>query len=304
MFRTVTAALLLPVAIFLAGAALAQASFEERFAEGQPPAVLAHRSAVMGGFPENTLGWIGSAIERGVDVIHINPQRTADDRYVLMHDNTLNRTTNVEAVYPEGPPGGPTRAARGGRDYVGDYTLEEIRALRVTGAEDGSLHPVPTLDEALDLADGRILVMIGLKSYEVDSLARVLNGRDTRNLMLFELYYPGTDQSKLRDLAGATGIGVSITVYGSNDYLAGLEGIHAQLGPALRAFWVRSTDLSPDLRARLAELGLVLFFGGWAGPEDRALVEQGDPEPWRAVLDAGFSAATDQPDLVLQILGR
>jgi glycerophosphoryl diester phosphodiesterase len=117
---------------------LAQVNVEARLAEGQPPIVLAHRTAVFGDHPENTLAWLEAGIERGVDMLHINPQRTADGQYILMHDQTLNRTTDVERVYPEGAPGGPTRQQRAGLDYVGDYTLEEIRRLQVTNASDGS----------------------------------------------------------------------------------------------------------------------------------------------------------------------
>ena len=98
----------------------AQVSVEARLAEGQPPMVVAHRTAVFGDHPENTLTWLEAGIERGVDMLHINLQRTADGQYILMHDQTLNRTTDVESVYSEGAPGGPTREQRGGQDYVGD----------------------------------------------------------------------------------------------------------------------------------------------------------------------------------------
>ena len=282
----------------------AQVSFSDRFAEGTSAAVIAHRSAIMGDFPENTLGWIGYAIERGVDVIHINPQLTADDNYILMHDNTLNRMTNVERVYPNGPPSGPTREQRGGRDYVRDYTLEEIKRLQIMGPEDGPASEVSSLDEAIEFIDGRILVLLGLKSYEVESLARALGRYDTRNLMFFELYYSGTDQTKLRNLADMSGVGVSISPYASSDYLTDLEGIYSQLGPTLKSYWVDKSGLSPELIARMNQLGLFVIYSGWDGPEDYAIIEKGDPLPWRIILDQGLAAATDQPDLVLEILGR
>lgn len=292
------------VVTFLATGALAQESFVERFADEHAPAVIAHRSAKIGGHPENTLAWIEHAINRGIDVIHINPQRTADDHYILMHDHTLNRMTDVEQVFPDGPPDGPSRAQRGGRDFVGDYSLRQIQELRVKGGEDGGSHPVPGLEESLDFIDGRILVLLGLKSYEVESLAAVLNGQHKENLMLFELYYPGTDQSKLRDLSNATGVGVAVAPFRSNDYLEELEGIFEQLGPALRSYWVDSAGLTPDLRARMSELNLLAVYSGWDGPEDYALLEKSDPNPWQAVLDQGFSVVTDQPELLLEVLGR
>ena len=304
MLGYVKIAIHLLLALFAAAQALAEETFARRFSDGQPPAILAHRSAEMGGYPENTLAWIEFAIGRGVDVIHINPQITADDRYILMHDPTLNRLTDVEGVYPEGPPGGPTRAERGGRDFVRDYTLGEIQKLRIGGGERGGTHPIPSLDEALDFIDGRILVLLGLKSYEVESLAGVLAGRNAQNLLLFELYYSGTDQSKLRELAEVSGFGVSVTPYGSSDFLADLEEVHAQLGPSLQSYWIKGRGLTPELVKRLEELDLVVFYSGWSGPEDFALVEDGDAEPWKSVLKRGFAAATDHPELLLEVLGR
>jgi len=258
----------------------------------------------MGGAAENTLAWLGYAIERGVDAVHINPQRTADGHYVLMHDNTLNRMTDVEEVFPEGPSSGPTRDQQGGKDYVGYYTLDEIRQLHVTKGAPGGRQPVPTLEEALDFIDGRVIVLLGLKSYDRPSLAAVLRGRDTGNILLFELYYSGTDQSKLRDLAAATGLGVDVALYGSRNYVKDLNGIHAQLGTSLRGIHVKSSGLTHEFLSRMGDLGLRLFISGWDGGEDYALVDRADPGPWRAAIATGFGVLTDQPDAVLRLLGR
>ena len=282
---------------------LAQARVDERLASGQPPLVIAHRAAVMGGSPENSLAAIRYAIDRGIEAVHINPQLTADGRYVLMHDPTLNRTTDVERVFPDGPPDGPSRASRGGKDYVRDYTLDQIRQLRLSGGTNGADHPVPTLGEALDLADGHLLVLLGLKTYEVDSLAAALAGRNTDNLLLFELYVSGTDQGKLREASLATGVDVAVSLFQSRDYLADFEAIHGQLGPALRLVSVASAGLTPEFVSRLEELGVWLTIGA-GGPEDSALVNRDDPGPWRALLDRGLSASTDQPNLVLGLVGK
>jgi glycerophosphoryl diester phosphodiesterase len=283
---------------------LAQVNVEARLAEGQPPIVLAHRTAVFGDHPENTLAWLEAGIERGVDMLHINPQRTADGQYILMHDQTLNRTTDVERVYPEGAPGGPTRQQRAGLDYVGDYTLEEIRRLQVTNASDGRTHPVPTLSEAIDLVDGRALLLLGLKAYEVESLAATLQQHDTENLQFFELYYSGTDQSKLRELAEATGVSVAVTLFRSTDYLADLEGIYDQLGPHLRTVSADIPRITPEFLTRTDELGIHLIISGRQSGEDYALVEDANPEPWQALLDMGYSVFTGRPDEVLNLLGR
>lgn len=284
--------------------AQAQVSVDQRFAKDQPTLVLAHRSAEMAGLPENTIAWINHAIALGVDAVHINPQRTADGHYVLMHDNTLNRTTDVEEVFPEGPSAGPTRLQQGGRDYVGYYSLDEIRRLHVVGGPEDQIHTVPTLQEALDAAGGRALVFLGLKSYEVPTLAQALEQQDKQNLVLFDLFYSGTDQSKLRALAEATGIPVDVALYHSRDYLRDLNDISAQLGPHLAGIHVNMKGLTAEFSDRMNELDLRLFISGWDSGEDYALTERQDPGPWQKAIATGFGVLTDQPAAVLKLLGR
>ena len=297
------AQIVLSLALIVPQLAFAQVSVDDRLASGHPPLVIAHRAAVMGEWPENSLAAIRYAIDRGIEAIHINPQLTADDQYVLMHDHTLNRTTDVESVFPEGPPDGPSRASRGGKDHVRDYTLEQIQRLRLLNSKPGYDEPVPTLGEALDLVDGRLLVLLGLKAYEVDSLAAGLGERDAENLLLFDLYYSGTDQSKLREASTATGIGAAVALFRSRNYLADFDAIYGQLGSTIRMVSVASANLTPEFVSRLEELGIVLTISS-GGPEDSALVNGNDTGPWRTVLDRGFSASTDQPDLVLKLLGK
>lgn len=294
----------LALVVGLAHAAQAQVSVEARLAEGAPTVVVAHRSATMGGLPENTLAWLQYAIARGVDAVHINPQKTRDGHYVLMHDQTLNRMTDVEAVFPDGPTGGPTRVQQGGRDYVGYYTLDEIQRLQISGGAAGTNFRVPTLGEALDFVDSRVIVFLGLKSYDTQTLAPVLGNRETRNVLLFDLYASGTDQSKLVELAKTTGLGVDVALYQSKDYLADLNGAYEQLGPSLHGVHVRSRGLTPEFLSKLNDLGVRLFISGWEGGEDYALVNKGDPDPWKAALRVGSGVITDQPDAVLELLGR
>ncbi|SMX50407.1 hypothetical protein [Maliponia aquimaris] len=44
-----------------------------------------------------------------------------------MRDQMLNRMTDAETVFPAGPPGGRTRAARGGKDFIRNDRLAVIR---------------------------------------------------------------------------------------------------------------------------------------------------------------------------------
>jgi glycerophosphoryl diester phosphodiesterase len=235
-------------------------------------------------------------------MVKIDAQRTRDGQYVLMHDPVLNRTTNVEAVFPQGPPGGPTREKRGGRDYISDYALADIKRLRLVDGRDGGDHPVPTLQDALDLIDGRLLVALDLKSYDLDSIVALLKGRDTRNLLFFGIYYH--DPTLLHDVAAAVGIRTFIAMPRSMDYAADLKKLADGLGPLLAMVSVRSRRLSPDVFAKARELGIALCISGM-DDEDSDLRYKADPGPWQDALDSGAAAfMTDEPDALQKLLNR
>lgn len=275
------------LAAVLAAPAMAGPTISERLAPGQPPLVIAQR-ALGGGAPENSLAGIRHAMATGTEMVRIDIQLTRDDRYVLMHDPTLNRTTDVESVYPEGPPDGPDRTARGGRDYVRDYTLDQLRALHLTDGQDGGEHPVATLDEALDLMDGRILGMIGLKAYEVDSLAPLLLSRDTGHLAFFDIFY--SDPTLMRDISAATGIPVVVAISESRDRLRDLGRLAESLGPALVMVVTVEKHLTPEIDRRAADLGIAICVSGVHSGEDSALLIAGDPGPWKTALATGAAA--------------
>ncbi|MFF4321862.1 glycerophosphodiester phosphodiesterase [Streptomyces sp. NPDC001568] len=105
------------------------------------PVVFAHRGASAYA-PENTLEAIDLARELGFDWVENDVQRTADGELVVIHDDTLTRTTDVEEVFPDRAPW-----------RVRDFTADEIARLdagswfgdgRWTGAR------VPTLRAYLD----------------------------------------------------------------------------------------------------------------------------------------------------------
>src|SRR5690606_32376636 len=94
----------------------------------------AHRGA-SGYFPENTMAAFQNAVELGATGIETDVQLTSDGELVLIHDESLLRTTGVNKL-------------------VKDVTLAELRQL-----DCGSwFHPkfaeerIPTLDELLQLA--------------------------------------------------------------------------------------------------------------------------------------------------------
>lgn len=101
--------------------------------------VVAHRGDWRNA-PENSLRAIANAIEMGVDIVEIDVQRTKDGHFILMHDQTLDRTTT-------------------GSGLIADWTLDSIRTLGLrNGCGIATKHPIPTLEEALVFAQGKVML--------------------------------------------------------------------------------------------------------------------------------------------------
>ncbi len=101
--------------------------------------VVAHRGDWRN-FPENSIEGIKSAIEMGVDMIEIDIHKTKDGKLVLMHDKTLDRTTN-------------------GKGNVADWTLDSLKMLYLkSGIGVKTRYKIPTLEEAMLATKGKVLV--------------------------------------------------------------------------------------------------------------------------------------------------
>lgn len=120
--------------------------------------VIAHRGEHLH-HPENTLVAFQAAADAGADYFELDVRTTSDGKLILMHDRTLDRTTN-------------------GTGDVKSHTFNEIRSLdagvRFSPAFTGT--KVPTFDEALDLARNRINVYVDTKDADpkllVDTIVR------------------------------------------------------------------------------------------------------------------------------------
>ncbi len=98
-------------------------------------------------YPENTLSAFRSAIEKGAHQIEFDVAMTKDGQLIIMHDDTVDRTTD-------------------GKGKISGLTLEQIKALDA-GIRMGDRfkgEPVPTLREALGVLSRNVLVNVHLKS--------------------------------------------------------------------------------------------------------------------------------------------
>ncbi|MFD9718355.1 glycerophosphodiester phosphodiesterase [Streptomyces sp. NPDC059076] len=112
-------------------------------ASGSGPSVIAHRGA-SGYAPENTLAAVDLADDMGFDWVENDVQRTRDGQLVVVHDETLARTTDVEQRFPDRAPW-----------RVRDFTGAEISTLDAGSwfGQKWTHARVPTLRQYLDRVD-------------------------------------------------------------------------------------------------------------------------------------------------------
>ncbi len=113
--------------------------------------VTAHRGA-HGEAPENSISAIESAIEIGADIIEIDIRFTKDGVPVLLHDETLDRTTT-------------------GQGKLAGMAFDEVQKLRLL-SKSGEVtnESIPTLSEVLLQAKGRVLLDLDIKTGPIDAI--------------------------------------------------------------------------------------------------------------------------------------
>jgi glycerophosphoryl diester phosphodiesterase len=123
--------------------------------------LVAHRGASAYA-PEHTLAAYRLALEQGADFVEQDLGVTSDGVLVCLHDPTLERTTDVEQVFPDRFRGDDSQR----RWYVADFTLEEIKRLDAGRWFDPKFagERVPTFQEAVDLVRGKAGLFPELKA--------------------------------------------------------------------------------------------------------------------------------------------
>src|SRR5512145_1053572 len=110
--------------------------------------VIAHRGN-SAHFPENTLASFDSALEIGAEYVELDVQLTSDGEVVVLHDPTVDRTTD-------------------GHGPISDLTLAQARRLCAgCPSRFGSTFAterIPTLREVLELVRGRARVLVEIKA--------------------------------------------------------------------------------------------------------------------------------------------
>ena len=129
-------------------------------------------------FPENSLEAIDNAIKMGVDIVELDVKKTKDGELILMHDRTLDRTTT-------------------GKGLVSENTLSDIRKLNLrNGCNIRTIHKVPTLEEALLHAKGKIMINLDQADLYFDQIYELMKKTGTTKQIIMKGRRPVAEVKK------------------------------------------------------------------------------------------------------------
>lgn len=118
--------------------------------------------------PENSIAAIEHSIAVGVDVVELDLQMSKDSVLMVIHDSKLDRTTT-------------------GKGRVDEWTLDSLRTLKLkNGAGIRTMHSLPTLEEAMLAAKGKVLVNLDKADRFFDLLMPVLEKTGTTEQVIMK----------------------------------------------------------------------------------------------------------------------
>lgn len=142
--------------------------------------VCAHRantySGIRAGIPENSIAAIQNAIKEGVDMVELDPRPTSDGIQVIMHNSSINATTN-------------------GTGNVASMTYSDTQKYFLRAGDNITPHKIPTLAECLVAAKNKILVCLDVK--DLATLDQIVDIVTEHGMADQVCYYTGSSTSYL-----------------------------------------------------------------------------------------------------------
>ncbi|MEM2958901.1 MAG: glycerophosphodiester phosphodiesterase family protein [Candidatus Jordarchaeaceae archaeon] len=149
------------------------------------PLIIAHRGASFYE-PENTLRAVRRALEFGVDGVEVDVRSTIEGNIVVIHDETVDRTTN-------------------GSGRVRDMSLVELRSL-----DAGKGEKIPILEEVLELVGNKAMLIIELKTGGIEErVLSIVEKYDALNRVMFSSFIHGSVK-RVKELNSEAKTGVII----------------------------------------------------------------------------------------------
>lgn len=127
-----------------------------KWTDQKKPIISGHRGGMIKGFPENSIATFENTLKHTPAFFEIDPRLTKDSVIVLMHDETLDRTTT-------------------GHGKVSNFTWAELKKLYLKDAEGNVTdHRIPTLAEAIEWAREKTVLNLDKKDVPFPMIAAII----------------------------------------------------------------------------------------------------------------------------------
>ncbi len=217
--------------------------------------------------PENTLRGFRKAVELGVDYVEFDIHRCKSRELVVIHDETVDRTTN-------------------GKGFVADLTLQQLKAL-----DAGKGESIPTLQEVIDCCKGKVKMQIEIKEHgiEADTLSLLMKNKIIDDTALISFLHEAVKKAKEEAIARNARIKTGIIISGNP--------LNAdEMAKAAKADFVAANHFYVDDRMVRQVKKAGLGFTAWTcntGHDIQRMIKLGTD-----------MIASDRPDLLMKVLKR
>jgi len=218
--------------------------------------------------PENTIPAFVEAIRVGADFMEVDVQTTADGKLVLSHDATVDRCTD-------------------GTGRVDSMTFEQIEALDagIKKGEEFAGTRIPTFDQALDLARGKIGIYVDIKNATAQDLVTHIVEHGMADHVV--MYCKAAMCKQIQDM------NPSLKVMPESNSVEHSHMLVDLLHPKVLAFG--AGDFKPEIIA-VSKQAHAAIYVDIMGKTDA-------PEGWQAAIDAGADGLqSDRPGPLVEWL--
>ena len=132
--------------------------------------VSGHRGGREAGYPENSIEGFQNVLNQMTAFFEIDPRLTKDSVIVLMHDNTLDRTTNATGK-------------------LSDYTWEQLQSVRLKDSEgDVTDCKIPTLEEAITWSKGKTVINLDKKDVPLQMIVDLIKKHNAQDHVMLTIH--------------------------------------------------------------------------------------------------------------------
>ncbi len=216
--------------------------------------------------PENTLRGFKKAIELGLDYVELDVRRCKSGELVVIHDETVDRTTN-------------------GKGLVKGMALQQLQKL-----DAGKGESIPTLKEAMDLCEGKVGMILELKDAGIEADVMELVGNNWNGSLIISSFFHERVK-RTKELAETKGASIKTAVINLGNPVNIVEMVKDA-----KADIYLTDRYYIDARTvdNLKRAGIIVAIGG--GDTEKSMHEVLQLKP--------DMLSSDRPDLLVKVLGR